>query len=173
MTAATGPGDAGMSNPADWFAFQLKASADGFMWAIQQIPVERRHKKPPAPDYLGLWPPARHAYHLYSYEYHLAMPEMQQWLDGDTRTPMQNLMIFDNEEALWNQDNLEHVLEQFTQVRAAQIELLARFDVAQWRQPMSTIWGHVTLFWVVFKTYQHTLEHSTTVMQMALMWDYV
>jgi hypothetical protein len=162
----------GASNPADWFAYQLKTSAEGFAWAVQQIPVERRHKNPPSPDYLGRWPPARHAYHVYSYDYHLALPEMQQWLDGSPQAALQNLMTWDNEGALWNQDNLEHVLEKFAQVRATQIEMLARFDADQWSQPKATIWGHVSLFWVVFKTYQHTLEHSTTIMQMALFWDY-
>jgi len=36
-------------NLAQWFHDQLKASADGFVWAVQQVPAERRFIAPPAP----------------------------------------------------------------------------------------------------------------------------
>ena len=35
-------------NPAQWFRDQLQASADGFVWGVEQVPVERRLVRPPA-----------------------------------------------------------------------------------------------------------------------------
>lgn len=33
------------------------------------------------------------------------------------------------------------------------------------------MWGPVTLRWVVSKTYQHTFEHGSTIMRIALFWE--
>jgi len=32
-----------------WFGTQLDASAEGFLWAIEQVPLERRLATPPKP----------------------------------------------------------------------------------------------------------------------------
>ena len=34
-----------------------------------------------------------------------------------------------------------------------------------------TNWGPVPLFWVVSKTYQHTAEHISDLLRIALFWD--
>ena len=35
-----------------------------------------------------------------------------------------------------------------------------------------TGWGPIPLLWLVSKTYQHTNEHTSDVLRMALFWDY-
>jgi hypothetical protein len=40
-----------------------------------------------------------------------------------------------------------------------------------WEETRDSVWGAVTLRWVVSKTYQHTFEHGSTIMRIALFWD--
>jgi hypothetical protein len=63
---------------AEWFREQLKTSGDGFAWAVEQVPVERRTIVPPAP--LGEWTVVRHALHMLNYETAIALPIMRYWL---------------------------------------------------------------------------------------------
>ena len=65
-----------------WFRAQLQSSADGFVWAFEQIAPELRDKLPPRPGYLGTWPPIRHVWHVALYERTLVIPSMRQWLGG-------------------------------------------------------------------------------------------
>ena len=153
-------------NLSDWFRYQLQASADGFIWAMEQVP-EARWMLPP-PRHPDDWPAARHAFHLRYYDQHLALASMRQWL-VDSRP------LLDNEEEEWAAglgSDTRSVLEQFRAVRAEQIALLAQFDDRLWHEPRETeFWGTVHLRWVVTKTYQHTSEHIHDVLRMALFWD--
>ena len=141
-------------NLSQWFHDQLQASAEGFAWAIEQVPAERRRLAPP--HQLGDWPAARHVFHMLYYEQIMALPSMQQWLGGP-------LLAADDlgEEAAWEKGpDLETLVAEFRKVRAEQIALLPKFDEALWHAPRPAIWGTVTLRWVVTKTYQHTAEHT-------------
>jgi hypothetical protein len=153
----------------DWFRYQLQATADGLAWAIRQIPSERLYRMPP--PQLGLWQPVRHVYHLYSYECNLALPGMRLWLGGTVNTP-EELVRWRGEDRLWNKEDWGTVLGHFNQTQQEQVDLLAQFTEAHWQEVRPTIWGEVTLHWVVSKTYQHRLEHTTTLLQMALFWDF-
>ena len=71
-----------MTNWASWFRQHLQSSADGFVWAFEQIAPALHYKLPPAPGYLGTWPPIRHVWHVARYERCLVIPSMRQWLGG-------------------------------------------------------------------------------------------
>ena len=49
-------------NLSQWFQTQLQASANGFVWGVEQVPQERRYVRPPGP--LGEWTAARHLFHM-------------------------------------------------------------------------------------------------------------
>jgi hypothetical protein len=78
-----------------------------------------------------------------------------------------------SEEIAWDEGkgDIENLLTEFKRVRAEQVKLLPKFDDQAWNITCATVWGPVTLAWVVSKTYQHTAEHTNSVMQMALIWD--
>jgi hypothetical protein len=155
---------------SQWFATHLQASADGFVWAAEQVPVARRYASPPGPaGNLGEWVPARHVFHMLYYEQQIALPVMQHWLGASAPS-------FDtyDEDAAWDgHREYETMLAEFRAVRAAQIALLPQLDAAAWGEPRDTGWGSVTLRWVVSKTYQHTAEHTNDLLRMALFWDFI
>ena len=154
-------------NLSQWFHTQLQASADGLVWAVEQVPVERQHARPPAP--LGEWSAARHAFHMLYYEQTIALPSMGQWL-GEPRPPVAGR----KEDTAWDGGrDLGGLLAEFREVRASQIALLSKFDASLWDEPREAIWGSVPLRWVVTKTYQHTAEHTHDVLRLALFWDMV
>ena len=150
-------------NMTEWFQVQLKASGEGFVWGVEQVPSERRVLLPPAR--LGEWTAARHVFHMLNYEQTVALPSMQQWLGGPLPVDL-------DEDAAWTGEDQDpdRLLARFSQVRAEQIALLPKFEEADWRATREAVWGPVTLLWVVSKTYQHTAEHTHDVMRLALFW---
>jgi len=151
-----------------WFHDQLAASADGFVWAVRQVPPERRTVQPPAELGLGEWGARGHTFHLYTYERYIALPSMSQWLGGPEPS------LADSEphiKAAWDVDrDLDSLLAKFCVGRDEQIALLARVDEALWEEERHTVWGDVSLRWVVTKTYQHNAEHTHDVLRLALFW---
>ena len=150
---------------SQWFSHQLQSSAEGFAWAVEQVPVERRLLAPPRQ--LGDWSAVRHVFHMLFYEQTIALPSMRQWLGGP------RLLVDDlDEEAEWEKGHLlEKLVADFRQVRTEQIAWLPQFDAALWHAARRTVWGAVTLRWVVTKTYQHTAEHTHDVLRLALFWQ--
>ena len=149
-----------------WFHDQLLASADSFVWGSEQVPSARQNIIPP--DGLGEWTAARQVFHLGYYERTFALPHMRQWC-GDARPPTSGL----NEDAIWkeNQANVERLVADFRKVRMEQVALLSKFNDNTWNTALETVWGTVTLRWVVSKTYQHTMEHTSNILRIALFWD--
>ena len=159
---------------ADYFARQLTSTLEGFAGAIEQIPAERRHQSPPSPNRLGQWSPARHVFHLLTYEHEVALPSMRHWLGG----PKPDDARFVNEDASWDAEgagqSIEAFLQQLRAVRAEQISLLPRFSSAAWetvRDPIPA-WRPVTLRWIVTKTLQHTAEHTNDALRLVIFWDW-
>ncbi|TMF47054.1 MAG: DinB family protein [Chloroflexi bacterium] len=151
---------------SQWFNNQLNASAEGFIWAVDQVPVERRLVAPPAG--LGEWNAARHVFHMLYYEQKIALPSMNQWLG---RPFTLNEEEYDEDAAWGDGRDIGEMLADFRTVRAEQIVLLPKFDEALWHETREAVWGDVTLKWVVTKTFQHTAEHTHDVLRMALFWD--
>lgn len=155
-------------NLSEWFGYQLQASADGFVWAIEQLPEERRSLAPPR--HTDDWPAARHAFHMFYYDQHFSLASIRQWLGGPR--PSLDDLHEDDDWAAGQGNDTSRVLEQFQALRTEQIRLLQQFDDLSWHEARETeFWGTVTLQWVVTKTYQHTAEHIHDVLRMALFWD--
>jgi hypothetical protein len=155
-------------NNAQWFRKQLATTADGFLWAVQQVPAERQNLVPPTG--LGEWSAARHLFHMLYYEQTIALPSMRQWLNqpGLAQEDLEQL----DEDAAWDDGHeIRDMQRQFREVRAAQIVLLSDLSDEAWREEREAVWGLVTLHWVVSKTYQHTAEHTDDVLKIALFWD--
>lgn len=154
-------------NHSQWFEQQLQASADGFVWAVAQVPVVRQYAAPPKS--LGEWSAARHLFHMLDYERQIALPVMQQWLGAP------EFLVNWDEEAGWRANcdvAIEDLLDQFRTIRRAQIGLLSQFSAHAWHAQQMTGWGPIPLLWLVSKTYQHTNEHTSDVLRLALFWDY-
>jgi len=148
-----------------WFNDQLQASAEGLIWGFEQVPVARRNTRPP--DALGEWNALRHIFHMIHYEKTMALPGMRQWLGGPFPPPSED------EDVAWGkiQPDPDQLLAEFRKIRSEQITLLPKFDDAAWTAAHNTIWGQFTLLWVVSKTYQHTAEHTSDILKIALFWD--
>ena len=152
-------------NLTDWFDYQLHSTLEGFIWAVQQLQSERFYSLPPTP--LGEWSAAQHIYHMLEYEGKLALPTMYQWL-GAPAVVRED----DDEKDIQNSPPVEEMLAQFEQIRRAEIELLPQFRDEDWKLiKHTTFWGEVSLYWLVCKTYQHTLEHTHDILRLSLFWD--
>ena len=156
-------------NLSEWLSIQLKTSGDGFVWAVEQVPVERRYVPPPAP--LGEWIPARHVFHMFIYEHDIVLPYMRYWLGEPLPSQDQLEQRFLAEDKEWKNQRVEDLLAAFQEVRTEQIALLPRIAEELWNEVRPTVWGPVSLKWIVSKTFQHTAEHTHDVMRMALFWD--
>lgn len=160
-----------MDDVTDWFRAQLEQTGELFVWALEQMPAERRAVPPPGRDE---WSAVWHAFHLTYYERELALPSMRQWLGG----AMPNDKKLDEDAAGAAGHEWDGTIAAFRRGRAEQIALLERLDAAEWEIARETGWapvapeGGVTLRWVVTKTLQHTAEHTHDVLRMALFWDY-
>lgn len=147
---------------ADW----LTSGVEEIAWAIAQVPLERRLARPP----FGDWPPARHVFHLWHYEQHVALPSMR-YLLGQSG-PL-DVRAVTSEEAGWRSaEAVEAVLDALRVVREAQCALLRAMPAGVWnRDQAGTVWGTTCLRWVVSKTVQHNAEHLSDILQLALFWD--
>jgi hypothetical protein len=151
-----------------WFHDQLQSTADGFVWAVQQVAENRLYLQPETPV-LGEWSAARHAYHMLHYEQTYAIPSMRQWLGG----PVPDAAGV-NEDAAWQEEHkLAEVLRKFRVIRAQQIAMLTQFEDTTWEELHETFWQQQSLRWVLSKTIQHTAEHTHDVLSIALFWDHL
>jgi hypothetical protein len=153
-------------HPAEWFANQLRAATDGFVWAIRQVPAERLDAKPPSR--LGEWSATRQAFHALYYDREVALPSMEHWL-GE---PYPTFEGYDEAAAWANAPTLDEVLAELEQVRSRQIAVLAKVTESQWEEVRHTSWGDKSFYWVISKTYAHTVEHLDNVLRIALLWDH-
>lgn len=148
-----------------WFDYQLRSTLDGFVWAVQQVPKERLYFPPPTQ--LGEWSAVQHVVHVLDYEERYALPTMSQWLGVPPVIPEELERPVEPNPPL-----LEEKLSRFEQVRWAEINLLSKFERDAWdKVRRTTFWGDVTLYWLICKTYQHTLEHTHNVLGLTLFWD--
>jgi hypothetical protein len=161
-----------MTDWVQWFHYQLKASADGFVWGLSQISPAWLDQLPPDPGYLGTWPPLRHLWHVTEYERCLALPSMKQWLGFPL--PAGDAWHDDDEAWAAVQDKSPAALSAaFWQVRQQQIDLLDQLTSADWEAPRETLWGNKPLSMIVTKTFQHTYEHADTLLRMGIWWEFI
>ena len=150
---------------AQWFDYQLRSTLDGFIWAVRQLPKERLYTLPPTQ--LGEWSAAQHVAHMLEYEDKFALPTMSQWLGGPRAIPEEN-----EKAANQKPPPIEEMLAQFEQVREIEIGMLPKFEPMAWDTiKRTTFWGDVSLYWLVCKTYQHTVEHTHNILSLTLFWN--
>jgi len=149
---------------SQWFDYQLRSTFDGFIWAVHRVPKERLHMLPPTQ--LGEWSAAQHVSHILEYEERYALPAMSQWLGVPAVIPEES------EERIGPPPSIEENLAQFERIREVQISMLPKFEPMAWDTvKRTTFWGDVSLYWLVCKTYQHTLEHTHNILGLTLFWD--
>ena len=150
---------------SEWFEHQLRSTLDGFIWAAQQVPPERIYFPPP--PQLGEWSVVQHVVHMLEYEERYAIPAMSQWLGVPPAIPEELERTKEPNPPL-----MEEKLARFERVRRVEIDMLSKFDRNAWnRIQRTTFWGDVSLYWLVCKTYQHTLEHTNNLLCLTLFWD--
>lgn len=147
---------------------RLRTTLADLRWAVAQVPAEREARRPPPA--LGDWSVRRHVYHLWFYEQAIALPQMQYVLG--LRGPLRPPEVSD-EEAAWPREVTATAwLERLKHVRAEALRLAEGAPAEAWSRPVAgTIWGARSLAWIVTKTIQHTYEHMTTILQIALFWE--
>jgi len=150
---------------AQWFDYQLRSTLDGFTWAVHQLPKERLYTPPPTQ--LGEWSAAQHVAHMLEYEDKFALPTMSQWLGVPRAIPEEN-----EKAANQKPPPIEEMLVQFERVREIEISMLPKFEPMAWDTiKRTTFWGDISLYWLVCKTYQHTVEHTHNILSLTLFWD--
>ena len=104
---------------------------------------------------------------MLEYEERFVLPSMYQWLGVPPGIPEESEKGIEQ-----SPPQIEEKLSQFEQVREAQISMLPKFDAITWSTiQRTTFWGDVSLYWLVCKTYQHTVEHTHNVLGLTLFWD--
>lgn len=150
----------------------LKTTADGLAFAIEQIPTGRWFVTPLPMPMFGEWPAAKIVHHVTWYERNIVLPEMHRWISNIE--PDYSQLSDEKQETDWQNapKDMAVLLTDFQTVRDEQLALFDQIDAEAWATEKPTLWGvEVPLSWVVAKTYQHTLEHTDTLMKMALFWD--
>jgi hypothetical protein len=144
---------------------RLDSTLEDLRWALAQVPPEREARRPPPA--LGEWSVRRHLYHLWFYEHHIALPQMRYALG--LQGPLLPGEVPDEDLAWPREIPAARWLERLEAVRRETIALARPLPPEVWTRPVSgTVWGTRTLAWIVTKTLQHTYEHMTTILQIAL-----
>lgn len=157
---------------AEFYRTRLTNSADELAWAVQQIPTGRWFVSPlPA---FGEMAVAQVVFHVAWSDRHILTPQLRQWTDDD-QPPLHRHDI-PNESAEWratvNQTDMETLLAGFRAGRDEMLALLDAYSPDAFEAIRPTIWGEVTLKWMLTRVYQHTVEHTDTLLKMGLFWDY-
>jgi len=159
-------------NWIEWFLTQLQSSAEGFEWAFWSVPGHLRRALPIDEGYMGLWPAARHVWHVTEYERCVAMPAMRDWLGGEQ--PLTDPWLDDDD--AWSKNlhlSDKALIDRFWGVRRQELALFQDLRLVDWNECRDTGWGRKPLSWVVTKTYQHTWEQGDTLMRMGLWWEHI
>jgi hypothetical protein len=95
---------------------------------------------------------------------------MNQWLGGSM--PHGDIWLDDdNTWAKVQNRGFDELTSAFRHIRQQQIELLDKFADADWHSQRETLWGPKPLSMIVTKTFQHTYEHSDTLLRMGIWWE--
>lgn len=156
-----------------WLQEQLAASMTMLAGAWAAIPEERRAVLPPERiRRMSSWPAQLHLYHLYQYE-RITVAIAAAWLDGGTTLTDEEeaelVRPYREQEIRWQQLGAAETMAGMREQRQALLAQLAQ--TTDWDTVNDVLFGEHNLRWVIAKCFQHTLEHSTTLMQLALFWD--
>ena len=121
---------------------------------------------------LSSWPAQLHLYHLYIYE-KITVAYAGYWLAGGAKLSDEesaaHIRLWQGQEQDWQQLGGAATMAAMSEQRQ---ELLARLARAEdWDARHDVFWGEQNLRWIAAKGLQHTLEHTTTLLQLAIFWD--
>lgn len=156
-----------------WLQEQVAHSVPMLAAAWAAIPSERRLVVPPERlAWVSDWPAQRHLYHLYIYE-RITVDYAAFWLpDGAPLTVAQDAehdRLLKRQAEDWPQLSAAELLAAWRETRHELLARLARARNWEARQPY---WENQDLHTIAAECWQHTLEHTTTLLQLALFWDW-
>lgn len=148
---------------------QLQASADGLLWALEQVPTGRLFVRP-LPVF-GEWSALQILAHITWQERHVLLshlrPEPLPDFASDDFKAAHTAAV---RAALTGQ--VDALITDFEQVHTEMLARLDGYTEADWQQTIpSPTWEGVSPYWVALKAYQHRLEHTDTILNMTLFWD--
>ena len=160
-------------NDSTWLCEQLARSLTMLEGAWAALPEERWAVLPPERlTRISTWPAQLHLYHLYQYE-RITLATSALWLEdgaGLTREEEAELVRpYREQEQRWQQLSGAETMAGMRAQRQTLLAQLAR--ISDWDAIHDTLVGDHNLHWVMAKCFQHTLEHTTTLLQLALFWD--
>ena len=156
-----------------WLQEQLAHSLAMLVGAWAALPEERWAMMPPERlTRISTWPAQLHLYHLYEYE-RITVGTAAIWRAG--ATPLSEaeeaelVRPYREQEQRWQQLSGAETMAKMQEQRQALLALLPQID--DWDAVHDVLFGEHNLRWVVAKCFQHTLEHTTTLLQLGLFWD--
>ena len=158
---------------SNWLQEQLAHSQTMLEGAWAALPEERRAVLPPGRlAQLSSWSAQLHLYHLYIYE-QITVDYAAYWLpDGVPATEAEqaaHVRLWQGQEEDWQQLSGAETMARMSETRRALLATLAQ--VPDWDARHDVFWGVQDLRWIAAKCFQHTLEHTTTLLQLAIFWD--
>ena len=156
-----------------WLREQLAHSLTMLEAAWAALPDERRAILPPERiRRMSSWPAQLHLYHLYQYE-RITTATAASWLPGGRPlAPEEEAALvrpYREQETRWQELSGAETLAGMRNQRRELLAQLAR--TSDWDTVHDVLFGAHNLRWVIAKCLQHTIEHTTTLMQLALFWD--
>jgi len=147
---------------------QINNAVDGFVWAAQQIPTGR-YNVIPLPVF-GELSAARRVFHVDWYTANVVKTSLDLWL-----VPGAQVVHFEpeQEEIDWRQNDqsLSGILEGFQAATNTLMVQIASLDETQLAEIRGTLWGNVSLEWMLTHFYQILIENTNTLVRMSLYWD--
>jgi len=145
-----------------------KNAVDGFIWAAQRIPTGRHHVIP-LPVF-GELSAARRVFHVDWYTANVVKTSLDLWLVPDAQ-----VVHFESkqEELDWRQSDqtLHVILEGFQTATNTLMAQIASLNENQLSEVRETLWGNISLEWMLTHFYQILLENTNILVRMSLYWD--
>src|SRR5262245_59494972 len=135
---------------------------------------------PPHWHYRSAWPDAwsvaQNLAHLAVYEEQIAAPILEALAAGTDASDAVMSVLESNYDYLWEQlatEPIDVITERLKAARTRQVRAITAMPADRFHEPGTTLWkeleagGH-SAAWVASKTFQHTWEHGSSIMQVAL-----
>ena len=156
-----------------WLQEQLANSMTMLEGAWAALPEEHRAVLPPGRlAKISTWPAQLHLYHLYIYE-RITVDYAAYWLEEGARLSeaedAEHVRLWQEQEQDWEQLGGDETMAALSAQRQQLLTHLA--NASDWDARYDVFWGEQNLRWIAAKCFQHTLEHTTTLLQLAIFWD--
>ncbi len=167
-------------NSKSFLAEQLNHTRRIIEWTLTLFPEERLWEEPNhelqdnAPEgidsFFGKWSALRVLFHLLYYEETIALPSLKYWIGG----PLPSYPKSSEEEEMWMLcTSKTELIDRFRKIREKQLDTIKSINPDEWDSEKLEYYGHghVSAYWFVAKTIQHTFSHGDKLLRKALYWD--